>query len=245
MKTLKLLQLARENAGASLPLRLEAQSGEPSLYLHGVIGGFWGDIDETEFAKTLAGLTAQTIHLRIDSPGGDVFAARSMMTAIAQHPARIIAHVDGLAASAATGLCMACDEVEMSQGAGFMIHNAWTVVIGNKDDLIDAAGLLEKIDVGLAHDYARRTDKATGEITAWMDAETWFTADEAREAGFVDRVVEIVGKRTANAWNLSAYRNAPKAPMAQAASNSACDAALLSHRAAIERHFTLFERMPA
>ncbi|WP_417251067.1 head maturation protease, ClpP-related [Castellaniella sp.] len=242
MQTLKLLQLARENANTSRPLRLEADDPEPSIYLHGVIGGFWGDIDETEFAKALAATTAAVIHLRIDSPGGDVFAARTMMTAIAQHPARIIAHVDGLAASAATGLCMACDEVQMSQGAGFMIHNAWTVVIGNKGDLINAAGLLEKIDAGLVHDYATRTGKPQDQITSWMDAETWFTADEARDAGFVDEVIEVVGSTKAHVWSLSAYRNAPTA---QNQPHTADEQALITHRAAIERRFALFEHTPA
>src|SRR5690606_22947815 len=107
---------------------------------------------ETEFSKTFAALDADTIHLRIDSPGGDVFAARAMMTAISQHRATVIAHVDGLAASAATGICMACDEVEITQGAGFMIHNAWTIAIGNKTDLAKTVELLGKIDAGLAND---------------------------------------------------------------------------------------------
>ncbi|MFV0283725.1 MAG: head maturation protease, ClpP-related [Castellaniella sp.] len=242
MRIPNLLQLARDNAAHSKPLRLQANDPEPTIYLHGVIGGFWGDIDETDFAKTLAATTADVIHLRIDSPGGDVFAARAMMTAIAQHPARIVAHVDGLAASAATGLCMACDEVRMSQGAGFMIHNAWTVAMGNRDDFMDAAALLEKIDAGLATDYARRTGRPVDEITAWMDAETWFTAEQALDAGFVDQVDQVVGKREARAWNLSAYRHAPTEPPAAGPSP---DAALLAHRAAIERRFALFERLPA
>ena len=118
----KLLQLAKNNASQSKPIRAETEGKEATIYLHGVIGGWWGDIDETMFAQAMAGIDADVIHLRIDSPGGDVFAARSMMTAIAQHKATVIAHIDGLAASAATGVCMACDKVEISQGAGFMIQ---------------------------------------------------------------------------------------------------------------------------
>lgn len=240
MKAIKLLQLARDNASASMPLRAEADGTQATVYLHGVIGGWWGDIDETEFIKTLAGLNVDVIHLRIDSPGGDVFAARSMMTAINQHKAKVIAHVDGLAASAATGICMACNEVEITQGAGFMIHNAWTIALGNKTDMRDAASLLEKIDAGLVNDYARRTGKTADEIVGWMDAETWFTADETVEHGFADRVVEVVGKRgSSNAWNLSAYKNAPTA---QAPSQ---DDSLLEHRNELERRFSLLERAPA
>ena len=239
----KLLQLARENADRSKPLRAEAEGAEATVYLHGVIGGWWGDIDETEFSKTLAALDVDTIHLRIDSPGGDVFAARAMMTAISQHQAKVIAHVDGLAASAATGICMACDEVEITQGAGFMIHNAWTIAIGNKTDLSKTVELLGKIDAGLANDYSRRTGKESAQIVSWMDEETWFTADEAVENGFADRVVEVVGKKAKNAWNLSAYRNAPKnlSEPEQADPSEAIQA----HRNELERRLALLERAPA
>lgn len=239
----KLLQLARNNAAASKPLRAEASGKEATLYLHGVIGGWWGDIDETEFAKTLAGLDADTIHLRIDSPGGDVFAARAMMTAISQHKAKVVAHVDGLAASAATGICMACDEVEITQGGGFMIHNAWTVAIGNKADMRKTGDLLDKIDAGLVNDYARRSSKDATEIVGWMNEETWFTADEAVANGFADRAVEVVGKRASNTWDLSAYNHAPKSePKPEP---EADDADVVAHRNALERRLALLERVPA
>lgn len=243
MKTPKLLQLARDNAAASKPLRSEASGNEATVYLHGVIGGFWGDIDETAFAKALSTIEAETIHLRIDSPGGDVFAARSMMTAIAQHPAKVVAHVDGLAASAATGICMACDEIEMTQGAGFMIHNAWTIAIGNKAEMLDTAALLEKIDIGLANDYARRTGKSAEDVAALMDAETWFTADEAVENGFADRKVEVVKERSKNQWNLSAYKNAPTQNESKV--DDALTAQIIAIRETAERRFNTLERAPA
>ncbi len=241
----KLLQLAKNNAGQSKPIRAESDGKEATIYLHGVIGGWWGDIDETMFAQAMAGIDADVIHLRIDSPGGDVFAARSMMTAISQHRATVIAHVDGLAASAATGICMACDEVEITQGAGFMIHNAWTIAIGNKADMTKTAGLLEKIDAGLAGDYTRRTGQDEAQIVQWMDEETWFTADEAKQYGFADRVVEVVSKRkTDNKWDLSAYSNTPAA--FQRPENSADDGKdIAAHKSALSRRLALLERTPA
>lgn len=244
MKIPKLLQLARDNAAASKPLRAEAgEDGSATIYLHGIIGGWWGDIDETAFIKAMSETTAGTIHLRIDSPGGDVFAARSMMTAIAQHKATVVAHVDGLAASAATGLCMACDRVEITAGAGFMIHNAWTIAIGNKADMRKTADLLEKIDAGLTDDYARRTGKTSAEVAAWMDEETWFTADEAVEHGFADLKVEVVKPRTENSWDLSAYKNAPQA-LARP-KPEADDAEVVAFRNTLERRLALLERAPA
>ncbi len=241
----KLLQLAKNNAGRSKPIRAETEGKEATIYLHGVIGGWWGDIDETMFAQAMAAIDADVIHLRIDSPGGDVFAARSMMTAIAQHKATVIAHVDGLAASAATGICMACDEVEISQGAGFMIHNAWTIAIGNKADMTKTGELLAKIDTGLAGDYTRRSGRDEAQIVQWMDEETWFTADEAKEHGFADRVVEVVGKKKAsNTWDLSAYDNAPAA-LAAPGSSADDDSAIVAHLANLERKTALLEKTPA
>ena len=137
---------------------------------------------------------------------------------------------------------MACDEVEISQGAGFMIHNAWTIAIGNKGDMRSTGDLLEKIDAGLVNDYARRTGKTADEVAAWMDAEAWFTADEAKANGFADRVVEVVGKRASNHWDLSAYNNAPK-PGTEPKPDSEID--VEAHRNALERRLALLERAPA
>lgn len=241
MKTPKLLQLARDNATNSKPMRCESGGKEATVYLHGVIGGWWGDIDETMFAQAMAGIDAEVIHLRINSPGGDVFAGRSMMTTIAQHSAKVIAHVDGLAASAASGICMACDEVEMSQGSQMMIHEGWTVTIGNKRDHTKTADLLQKIDAGLVNDYARRTGLEVAEIETMLEEETWLDADEAVERGFADRKVEVVEKRSKNTWNLTAYKNPPQNLTEQPES----DPDFQAHRNELELRFALLERVPA
>lgn len=242
MKIPKLLQLARDNAAASKPMRCESTGSEATIYLHGVIGGWWGDIDETMFAQAMAGLDVETIHLRINSPGGDVFAGRAMMTAIAQHKAKVIGHVDGLAASAASGICMACDEVEMAQGSQMMIHEGWTLTIGNKRDHEKTRNLLSKIDAGLVNDYARRTGKDEADIEAMVEAETWLDADEAVEQGFADRKVDVVEKRSKNAWNLAAYKNAPKVEETPEPEPAADLSAI---RNDLERRFSLLERVPA
>ncbi|KAK50386.1 head maturation protease, ClpP-related [Bordetella bronchiseptica] len=246
MKIPKLLQLARENAGKTQRLRAETEGEEANIYLHGVIGGWWGDIDATEFARTLSNIKAATIHLRINSPGGDVFDARAMMTAISQHPAKVIGHVDGLAASAATDICMACDEVEITKGAFFMIHNAWTVAIGNKADMRETADLLEKVDGAITADYVARSGQSADQVKAWMDAETWFSADEALEYGFVDRIVDAAARKpgTSNAWNLAAYQNAPKA-LTEPKPPVVDDAQVKALRNDLERRFSLIEATPA
>lgn len=241
MKMLKLLQLIKENAGVTQALTIHQESDAATVLLYGVIGGYWGDIDAVSFAKQIAGIKAKTIHLRINSPGGDVFEARAMMTALRQHSAHVIGHVDGLAASAATGIAMACDELEVTRGANFMIHNAWTLALGNRHDMAATAKMLDQVDGELADDYALRSKQEKAQIVSWMDAETWMTANEAVERGFADRVVEAV-KTTENsaAWNLSAYDNVPKALLIRTPDT---DKDFAQQRATLERHMAFLERI--
>ena len=163
---------------------------EATIYLYDVIGeGFYDEgISAKQFAIDLDGIKASTIHLRINSPGGDVFDARAMQTALNQKDAKIIAHIDGWAASAATYIMLAADEIEASEGAIIMIHNAWGMAIGNKNEMRDMADLLAKIDDGIAKDYIDKTDQSPKQIAMWMDAETDFTAQEALHAGFIDSI---------------------------------------------------------
>ena len=163
---------------------------ETTIYLYDVIGEDWyGEgISAENFAEDLENIKSSTIHLRINSPGGDVFDARAMQTALNQHKSKIIAHIDGLAASAATYIMLAADEIEAVEGAIFMIHNAWGLVIGNKNDMIKYAGILAKIDDGVARDYVNKTGQDSKQIEKWMDEETDFNAQEALEYGFIDRI---------------------------------------------------------
>ncbi|NHZ62620.1 head maturation protease, ClpP-related [Massilia genomosp. 1] len=201
----KLVQLIRNNATrAPGPIRSETEP--ETLFLYDVIDPYWG-VSASAFNKELAGLHGKKVTLRVNSPGGDVFDGRAMAAAIAQH-GNVHAVIEGLAASAATYVTAACASVAIAAGSFYMIHNAWTMVYGNKDDLTETAALLGKIDESIVADYMRKTGKSTEEIVAWMSAETWFTADEAVTNGFVDAVVD--NAKVENRWNLSAYANAPQ-----------------------------------
>lgn len=169
---------------------------------------FWGGVAPQPFVKALRGIKAETIHLRINSPGGSVFAARAIEQALREHPAKVVAHIDGLAASAATFIAMAADEIVISPGSLFMIHKAWSIAFGNADDMMETAGLLEKIDGTLVDTYAARTGGDKAQISDWMAAETWFTADEAVQHGFADKVAGQDASASAR-WDLSAYAKAP------------------------------------
>lgn len=155
-------------------------------------------------------LAVDTIHLRINSPGGDVFGARAIVAAFRGSGAKVIAHIDGLAASAATFIAANCDEVHMADGAFFMIHQASTMTWGNSADLRETANLLDKVDNTIVNDYVRKTGQAEQQVRDWMAAETWFTAEEAKQYGFVDQIV--TGQKVDNsAWDFTGCRNAPKA----------------------------------
>lgn len=215
MRVHRLFQLIQDNAQRARQQRPVAiAADEATVYLYDVIDPYWG-ISAADFAREMSGITAPVINLRINSPGGDVFDGRAIATAIAQHPSKVVAHIDGLAASAASYVAIAADEVRIADGAMVMVHNAWTLAFGNKADLRDVADVLEKVDGTIAADYVRKTGKTLEEVTAWMNAETWFTAAEAKDAGLVDAIDAITPsdpEARASAWNLSAFLNAPKLP---------------------------------
>lgn len=184
---------------------------EATIYIYDMIDPYWG-VSATEFIAALNAVSdAKVLHLRINSPGGDVFEGRAIMEAIKHFGGKTIAHVDALAASAASSIAIAADEVEIAAGAFFMIHNASSMVWGDKNTMRTTADLLEKIEGTIVTDYVAKTGKTAEEIVAWMDAETWFTGDEAVAAGFADRVSAAPDATTNKAWNLAAFGKAPQA----------------------------------
>lgn len=206
---MSLNQLFNDNAHKPRRYEINAKADDSAeVYIFGAIGGLWG-IQAPQFVKDLKAIKAAVIHLRVNSPGGEVDAARAMATAIARHPAKVIAHVDGLAASSASFIILAASEIEMSAGAFVMVHSPWAMTIGSAAEHIATAELLAKYGDAIARDYMRRTNKDEATVRAWMEAETWFSAEEAVNAGLADRIVETTAAK--NEWDLNAYRNTPAA----------------------------------
>ncbi|MFL9860820.1 Clp protease ClpP [Paraburkholderia madseniana] len=185
--------------------RVNNAAAGTDIYLYDTIGGWYG-IAVQDVIKELKDAKG-AVNLRINSPGGDAFDGRALATAIQQH-GNVTAHIDGLAASAATYVALAAKTVNIAEGAFMMVHNAWTIAVGNATELTDTIAMLQKIDASIASDYMAKTGKTLDEVKAWMDAETWFTAQEAKDVGLVDNVV--ASKSAENRWDLGAYRNAPK-----------------------------------
>lgn len=172
--------------------------------------GFFG-ITAKMFAETLARIDASTIHLRVNSPGGDVFDGVAIHNALRQHDAEVITHIDGLAASIASVIALAGDEVRMAPNAFFMIHNPWGITIGDAELHRKMAGTLDKIAEGaIASTYQAKTGLDLETIETWMDEETWFNAAEAEDAGFADVIEDAAVEAKASAFDLSIYQRVPE-----------------------------------
>lgn len=216
-----LLALLAANRGRG-EFRAEATGdNEATIWLYDAIvrDDYWGGISALAVGKALAEHRDKgVIHLRIDSPGGDVFAGRAMEQLIGEHPGRVIAHIDGFAASAASYVALAAEERLIAPGGMFMVHKAWTLSWGNEDDMLKIAGLLGKIDGTLIETYAARTGADPEQIREWMTAETWFTAEESLANGFATAISGGDGAAdqaqppdNASQWDLRAYARAPAA----------------------------------
>lgn len=233
----KLMQLFKDNVGIGGKVKAETAGDEATMYLYDAIGGWFG-VEAKDFIQELADINADTIHLRINSPGGDVFDGRAIATALRQCKAKTIAHIDGVCASAATYIALSCDEVEMAEGAFFMIHQAWTLAIGNADDLLHTADLLMKVDDSIVNDYARKTGLGRTELQDMMTAETWLNAEEAKEKGFIDSVFELEDE-VENTWALNVYDNVPEELQGQAKNDLEKGAEIVYDRARYERRLAL------
>jgi ATP-dependent Clp endopeptidase proteolytic subunit ClpP len=163
-----------------------------TLRLYGPIdswGGMWG-VSALEVLDALDQMgDVSDIRLHINSPGGEVYEGIAILSALRQHPARVTAVVDGIAASAASFIATGADEVVMSPNSELMVHDAWGITIGPAADHHKSGDDLDRISNNIASIYAT---KAGGEVQTWRDAmlaETWYGADEAVAAGLADRVM--------------------------------------------------------
>lgn len=153
--------------------------------------GYWG-ITAVDFIRDLKALTGKSINLTINSPGGDVFDAIAMFTALRATGKQVTTTVYGIAASAAAYLMLAGDKRVMPDNTMQMVHNASTGAWGNAEELTAAAEVLNKIDANLQATYATRTGMSTEEVAALLSKDTYLTAAECLELGLVDEVIPAV-----------------------------------------------------
>jgi ATP-dependent protease ClpP protease subunit len=195
---------------------MKSAAKEAEILIYEEIGESWwsgSGISAKRFAEDLKALGdgIETLNVRINSPGGDVFDGAAIKTQLEQHPATVNVFIDGLAASAASYIAMAGKTIQISDNALFMIHNAQGGVLGNAADMRQMADLLDKIDSTIAAMYTRRTKQPDAKIKDWMAAETWFNAEEAVKYGFADAIMPAVNaEEPAAMFDLSRFKNAPR-----------------------------------
>ncbi|MFX3673294.1 MAG: head maturation protease, ClpP-related [Paenisporosarcina sp.] len=169
-------------------------TNKAELLLYGPISetSWWDDeVTPRQFADDLANLgDIDELDIRINSGGGDVFAAHAIHNLIRSHKAKVNVIIDGLAASAATIIAMAGDVIKMPKNSVMMIHNPWTMTWGESKDLIKTAELLETVKDSIIAAYQIKTSLNVDEISALMDEESWMSAEKAFELGFADEVLE-------------------------------------------------------
>jgi len=202
----------------------ESESGEPEIEFYGAISEYswWeDDITPAKFKADLANHgQGGPITIRIHSAGGDVFAASAIRAMIMDYPGRVTARIDGLCASAATYVAMAGDRVLMQDSAFFMIHDPWTIAWGGVDELKAAINLLKTVKSGIVETYQSKTSLEAEKLAKMMADETWMTAQQAQEFGFVDEVIRAPAKTFDVARNMAIlnclrnYEHVPEALLA-------------------------------
>lgn len=173
----------------------ELADGVATLRLYDPVddwGGEWG-VSAKEFAVALAALPVDvhTIQLHVNSPGGMVFEGVAILNQLRQHTAKVVAVVDGLAASAASFIACGADELRMAPNSQLMIHDAWGLAIGDASAMRSAADLLDRLSDNIAAIYAAKAGGTVEDWRAAMLAESWYSPEEAVAAGLADQVAGV------------------------------------------------------
>lgn len=182
----KLIQLNKRN-GFSITNKT---TDTAEIVIYSQIGESWFEdgITAVSFSKELKDLSSsiKNITLRLNSPGGDVFDGITIHNRLKQHSAKVTVYIDGLAASIASIIALAGDEVIMSEGAMMMIHKPTTGVWGNSEEMESVIQRLDDVEEQLIGIYKRKTKLDRTEIKTMLSNETWMGAEEALELGFID-----------------------------------------------------------
>lgn len=198
--------------GQGFSCKAKGKNEAEILIYEDIGGGFFGGVTAKQFSKDLAALgSVETINLRIASLGGDVHEGLAIYRRLVDHPARVVTHVDSWAASIASVIAMAGDEIRIAEGGAIMVHEAWCLAMGNAADLRSLADRLEATSGAIADVYVARTGKTLAQVKEWMAAETWFYGAEAVDAGFATSVVENMKVAARFNPELHRFRNAPAA----------------------------------
>jgi len=194
----------------------QTSANTAELVIYGEIGNdLWGDgVTAKDVLKSLRGLddSVSSIRVMLNSIGGSVTEGLAIYDLLKREPRTISVEIDGIAASAASVIALAGSTVGIAENAMMMIHNAWGIVMGNKDDMRETADLLEKFDERIVSIYRAKTDQDVETIIAAMNVETWFDAQEAVDWGLADAILSAseAAAKIGATFDLSRFNRVPK-----------------------------------
>ena len=169
------------------------------LYIYGdIVGDIWDawtteDMYPAKLRDLLKGRSGR-VDVYINSPGGDVCACMAICNLLKRYSGETVAHIDGLAASAASVIALSCDRVAMPENAFFMVHHAWCDTSGNAAALRKVADSLDAMDKAMLAIYADASSREPEELEGYMDRETWFTGSQAAE--IYDKKIQLAAPAT-------------------------------------------------
>lgn len=168
-----------------------AEDTDNSISILDVIGqDLWGEgVTSKRIAAALRSIGKQDVVVNVNSPGGDYFEGLAIYNMLRDHPAKVTVKVLGIAASAASVIAMAGDEVQIARAGFLMIHNTWVVAMGDRHQLRDVADWLEPFDAMAVDIYAARTGIAPKDLGKMLDRETWIGGSDAVEQRFADSLL--------------------------------------------------------
>lgn len=198
-----------------MKVTVNARSDRAEMLIYEDIGAGWfGDgLTAKTFAKELKAIGGvKTLDVRLNSGGGDVFEGMTIYRQLADHPADVNVHIDGLAASIASVIAMAGKTISIAASGFLMIHDAWGMAMGGSTEMRRTAELLDSTTAAIADVYHKRSGMPLDDLRALMADETWMTAGEAMERKLVTHVAENV--RMAASVDVSRFKFRKPVPVA-------------------------------
>lgn len=189
-----------------------AASPKAEVWIYEDIGeNWWGEgLTAKKFVSELNAITAGEIDLHVNSYGGSVFDGHTIYNALVRHPANVTTYIDGVAASIASVVALAGDTIIMPANAMLMIHDPLGMCCGGAEEMRSYADVLEKVRDTILNVYAEHSTKTRDELSAAMTAETWMTADDAVEYGFISEVAQPLKMAAHSPSQIVArFKNAP------------------------------------
>ena len=181
----------------------ETSRGIVDVYIFDEIGNF--GVSAQSFIEEIKSHKGSPMNIHVNCVGGDVFEGMAIYNVIKKRSAKTTVYIEGIAASMGSVIALAADRVIMAENSLFMIHNAWGGATGEARDMMKTAKLLEKISGEIADIYTKKTGMPYDKVKDMMDEETWLSAEEAYDLGFVDSISDAI--KVAAKYDVSKFKN--------------------------------------